>query len=60
MGRFLALLLVFYFAFAFSRFFLRLFGGSKFTTGSGKPEKESTPPWDREDVTDADYEDIKQ
>ncbi|MDP8237966.1 MAG: hypothetical protein P9X24_02665 [Candidatus Hatepunaea meridiana] len=59
MGRFIALILVFYFAFAFSRFFLRLFGVSKSTTDSRKPEKESTPPWNKEDVMDADYEDIK-
>ena len=58
MLRFIILLLVFYLAFSFVRFFLRLFGGSLIKKGAEKKGKLSKP-WREEDVAEGDYEDVE-
>ncbi len=58
MLRFIVLLLTFYLAFSFVRFFLRLFGGSLINKGSEKKDKLSKP-WREEDVVEGNYKDVE-
>ncbi|NQT34978.1 hypothetical protein HQ587_07305 [bacterium] len=58
MVRLIVLILVFYLAFSFVRFFLKFFGGSLINKGAEKKDKLSKP-WHEEDVAEGDYEDIE-
>jgi len=59
MGRWIALTLVFYLAFLFSRILIGLFKGSIFKTHNKFKESSSKPPWHEEDIEDADFEEIE-
>ena len=59
MGRWIALTLLFYIAFLFSRMLINLFKGSSFRSTEKAKRSSSVPPWQDEEVEDADFEEIE-
>ncbi len=59
MSRLIALILIFYIGFIVTRFLMRLLGGKWLRKITRQQKKPQAPPWEGEDIEDAEYEDIK-
>jgi len=59
MGRLIALTLIFYIAFTFSRFLIKLFTGSWIKPADKRKDKSEVPPWHTDEIEDADFEELE-
>jgi len=60
MGRLIALIIIFYIGFTFTRFIIKLMEKISGKTMGKQEEQKSVHPWRVEDVEDADFKDINE